>query len=148
MQENLIQTIAEINRFIIHLNIENEMTTPYLASTILSNVSGRKMRVHYSRFSDGVHPKKELNEKWAKKLNNAIRDNRGRPQQVIRPIQSLSPTYDSDTDLLGEEIRADIMSHLQSLPLPVVNWDWWMYIIPQKTNKKNTKSWKHKKKDI
>ena len=123
MQENLINTIIDINRFIIHLNIANQMTTPYLASTILSNVPGRKMRVHYSRFSDGVHPTQELNKKWAKKLNNAIRDNRGRAQQVVRPFDSLSPSYDSDIDLLGEEIRADIMSHLQSLPRPVVNWD-------------------------
>ena len=125
MQENLIKSVIEINKFIINLNISNEMTTPYLASTILCNVPGKKMRVHYSRFSDGVHPKKELNTKWAKKIRNAIRDNRNRPQQIVRPYHSISPShnYDSDTDLLREEINESLKAHLRDIPIPVVDSD-------------------------
>ena len=104
MQSNLITSIIDINKYIVQTNTNNNMITPYLASTIVTNMGQNKPhRIHYSRLADGVHPTDALRDRWAEKLNKAIEDNRSRSARAVRPAintrrPSTSSGSDSETD--------------------------------------------------
>ena len=68
MQSLMMDTIVEINRDLKAINTQNEMCTPYIASTVIENLGQKKYRVHYSRLPDGTHPTITLAKTWAKKL--------------------------------------------------------------------------------
>lgn len=77
MQANLISAISSINKHIIEVNNSNNMATPYIAETVMSNTGPNKPpRIHYKRLTDGVHPSPTLRDKWINKLVHAIKINR------------------------------------------------------------------------
>lgn len=66
MQDNLIQSITLVNKFIINFNDKNKMPTARLARKIIKK-SGKKRkthRVYYTRLPDGVHPDDVTAEEW------------------------------------------------------------------------------------
>ena len=77
MQYSLITAIQRINNNIVQINSSNGVTTPHLATTVMTNMGpNRRPRVFYNRFRDGVHAAKDLKKKWAKKLCKAMYENR------------------------------------------------------------------------
>ena len=65
MQTNLITVICNINKYIISLNTQNKMYTPYIADTVISHCGPKKApRVHYNRLKDGIHPTSNLRTMW------------------------------------------------------------------------------------
>lgn len=77
MQANLISTITSINRHIIKINTDNNMITPFIAETIVSNTGPTKPpRVHYNRLQDGTHPTIKLRSKWCNLLCKSVISNR------------------------------------------------------------------------
>ena len=108
MQYSLISAIQDINRNILHINDANGVTTPYLASTVMENLGpNQRPRVHYNRFRDGVHAKKGLKEKWAKKLITAMAANRFN-------IPSPPQLTDSDAEDL-EYVSSLVSSRLENV---------------------------------
>ena len=77
MQTNLITAICNINKYIISLNTQNKMYTPYIADTVISHCGPKKApRVHYNRLKDGIHPTSNLRTMWINKMIKAMKNNR------------------------------------------------------------------------
>ena len=99
-----------INQFIVGLNKSNNMYTPLLADTILTNMPGdRPPRVHYGRLTDGVHPPKELRDLWVDKIVKTMRNNRYR-----RRACSGEPSDDVEA-MINREIGEELDRALESL---------------------------------
>ena len=57
VQTNLTTAICNINKYIISLNAQNKMYTPYIGDTLIFHCGPKKAhRVHYNRLQDGIHP--------------------------------------------------------------------------------------------
>ena len=78
MQINIINAICLINRFIISLNISNQMFTPKIADDIITKKGSKRptYRVQYNLLDDGCHPLPPINTSWAKALLHAVEKNR------------------------------------------------------------------------
>ena len=120
MNKNIIQAIVQINKHILAKNIQNSVSTPYVASTIMDNHPGFDRhgnryppRVHYSRLVDGVHPTEKLSNNWARALLKAMKKNRGllphKPQQspgCLNP-NLLNDSFDLQNIKIQENMRDD-----------------------------------------
>ena len=98
MQYSLISTIQQLNNTIVQYNTSNGVTTPHIATSVMSNTGpNTRPRVFYTRFRDGVHADKDLKKKWAKKLNKAMIENRRiQTARRILPAQIEYRYIDSD----------------------------------------------------
>ena len=76
MQYLLNRTILEINDHIEATNYSNQMKTPKLANTVITQRRMSQTRFHLSRLADGVHPSDELAEQWATWVKKSIANNR------------------------------------------------------------------------
>ena len=76
MQNSMNMAIMDINQHISATNYSNNMQTPHLASTIITQRHNVKPRFHLSRLADGVHPTQELSDRWAIWLQKSIANNR------------------------------------------------------------------------
>ena len=76
MQQNLNRAIIEINQHIAATNASNNMQTPHLASTLMTQRHNQSPRIHLNRLADGVHPTDDLAKTWAKCLLKVILNNR------------------------------------------------------------------------
>lgn len=101
MQANMIKTILAVNQHITSVNISNNMSTPFLADTIIKFNNPKPPRIIYSRLEDdGVHPTVELKASWADIISETIRRNRTKsPSMCICRSITLS---DSEDELQGE----------------------------------------------
>ena len=72
MQAMLVQLIESINVYLNKVNESNGMITPDLAGTVVEKRAGKLSRIHYSRFTDGIHPTPKLRRKWARQLLRAM----------------------------------------------------------------------------
>ena len=84
MQHHLNQAIEQINKYINTVNTSNDIVTPFLTDTIMTKSAHSHPRIHYSRFTDGVHASQDLKERWAKCLCRSIKFNRDFPAQRRR----------------------------------------------------------------
>ena len=76
MQQHLNNAILEINRHISATNLSNNMQTPNLASTVITQRHNQTPRIHLNRLADGVHPTQDLSLRWANWLHKTISNNR------------------------------------------------------------------------
>ena len=90
MQHLMNHAIHQINTYISQTNISNGVVTPFLEDTITTKSRWEPPKIHYSRFSDGIHATESLKEKWAKKIYNAIVANR------LTPSYNISLLHDMD----------------------------------------------------
>ena len=109
MQYPLISAIQSINNNIVQFNSSNGVTTPHLATTVMTNMGpNRRPRVFYNRFRDGVHAAKDLKKKWAKKLYKAMCENRN--------ITPTTPVELMDSDAEDRDyIDSMVSSHLANV---------------------------------
>ena len=84
MNNNMIQALQKINKFILNKNIQNFVSTPFTASCVIVNRPGfdknglrHPPSVHYDRLKDGVHPTDKLANAWSKAIIKAMKQNRG-----------------------------------------------------------------------
>ena len=75
MQAKLVEAIMLVNQQIINLNVSNNMATPQLADTVIS-YGHNGPRIHYGRFSDGVHLKGSYSSKCGVKFMESLEKNR------------------------------------------------------------------------
>ena len=112
MQQQLIQSIVEINKHIIGINKDNAVHTPKLADTILRKKGkGRGYRMNADGLIDGVHattginqttgepePDNDTRRRWAELILEAVSINRA-PRIAKRPEQAAtSPASGSESD--------------------------------------------------
>ena len=71
MQHFLQNTIRRVNAHIVNINVINQVATPHLFDTVATFEHGSP-RIHFSRFTDGVHLRQEIADKCARKLKNAM----------------------------------------------------------------------------
>ena len=78
MQKRADLVVNQINGYISRINKNVGASTPFLHDTIMEN-RGRKGKRYYvyrwDKFSDGLHAKRPLQERWAEVLKNAFRLN-------------------------------------------------------------------------
>ena len=71
MQEVINEGLPTLNAAIDSINMNANVKGPWLSDTIHNLTNGR--RIHkYKRFSDGIHPRKDCCELWAKKIIKAV----------------------------------------------------------------------------
>ena len=118
MNVGIKRVLQKVNSYIVTLNAENNMTTPYVASKVMVNQPGkdrngeRKLpRVHYNMFSDGVHPSEELALDWGEKLIKSMKSNREPPTAPM----SMATEQESDPELdtSGEDYIGEAVAELQ-----------------------------------
>ena len=66
-QKTIERAIIQINKFIIEINIANHMITPFVGDTVMTK-KGSRVKKHYEKFPDGLHPGDELIKIWGNKL--------------------------------------------------------------------------------
>ena len=71
MQNDLEKSIIRINKYIIELNISNQMITPFISDTILKKTKKGLKRL-YSKFPDGLHPGDDTYAKWGELISARI----------------------------------------------------------------------------
>ena len=74
MQENQLETITHINRYILHLNSINQVVTPKIAKPVFYK-RGSAWRFRFGKLSDGVHPKDKLRDIWVKIVEEVLEKN-------------------------------------------------------------------------
>ena len=91
MQFTLNQSIRQLNSYIVETNLRNDAITPFLENTIMTRSSLAPPRIHYDRFTDGVHPREKLRKKWDTRLFNAMKANQVVPTNRAKLIQDEFP---------------------------------------------------------
>ena len=79
MQKRLNATIDKLNETIINLNIEANMKTPCLHTSIMRRrgQAGHGYYIYrWNLFADGLHANDQLLEDWARALKVALKKNR------------------------------------------------------------------------
>ena len=74
MQKSLENAIITINNYIIEININNNMVTPFVADTVLTK-KGSRNKKHYENLPDGLHADDDLKEQWGKIIQARIDQN-------------------------------------------------------------------------
>ena len=74
MQNSLENAIITVNKYIIELNINNNMVTPFVADTVLTK-KGSRNKKHYEKLPDGLHADDDLKEQWGKIIQARIDQN-------------------------------------------------------------------------
>ena len=74
MQKSLENAIITIDKYIIEININNIMVTPFVADTVLTK-KGSRNKKHYEKLPDGLHADDDLKEQWGKIIQARIDQN-------------------------------------------------------------------------
>ena len=70
-QKTIERAIIQINKFIIEINIANHMITPFVGDTVMTK-KGSRVKKHYEKFPDGLHPGDELIKIWGDQIATRI----------------------------------------------------------------------------
>ena len=70
-QKTIERAIIQINKFIIEINIANHMITPFVGDTVMTK-KGSRVKKHYEKFPDGLHPGDELIKIWGEQIATRI----------------------------------------------------------------------------
>ena len=62
-QKTIERAIIQIDKFNIEINIANHMITPFVGDTVMTK-KGSRVKKHYEKFPDGLHPGDELIKIW------------------------------------------------------------------------------------
>ena len=73
MQTTIEEAIIKINKFIIELNMENTMITPFTVDGVTPK--GSRVKKYYEKLPDVLHPGKELKQKSGEMIANWIDTN-------------------------------------------------------------------------
>ena len=90
MQQRLQDSLIQINRYIITLNMKSRAHTPKLANTVIQKKGkGKGYRVYFDNLKDGVHATDDTAKRWAEMIMEAIRTNRGyaKPTKAAKPSE-------------------------------------------------------------
>ena len=74
MQTTIEGALIKINKFIVELNMENNMVTPFTADAVMQK-KGSRVKKYYEKLPDGLHPGEELKKKWGKMIADRIDTN-------------------------------------------------------------------------
>ena len=81
MQKDLHQTITSINQFIVTINKENHLATPFIDRNLITSIPAKspnlqsKYKFSYIQFRDGCHPSEKIAHSWASALISSIDKN-------------------------------------------------------------------------
>ena len=70
-QKTIERAIIQIDKFIIEINIANHMITPFVGDTAMTK-KGSRVKKHYEKFPDGLHPGDELIKIWGEQIATRI----------------------------------------------------------------------------
>jgi hypothetical protein len=76
MQDNEMSVIKKLNQFILTLNKELGLTTPFLHRSVMHNSHQHQQYFQFRKLPDGCHASLKINNIWAKEITHAIALNR------------------------------------------------------------------------
>lgn len=95
MQEQQLETIREINSYILHINSQNRVATPKLAKPVYYR-RGNSWRFRFGKLADGVHATDKLKKVWHKTVNKIL--NRNLLDRDLEAILEQHQTSESEAD--------------------------------------------------
>ena len=95
MQKKLEDTIIDINKLIVEININSNMITPFICDTIMFQ-SGSRLKRKYKKFPDGLHPGTKAYQEWGSILAYRIDINFSRSVGVAGACRPRSPPKTPD----------------------------------------------------
>ena len=75
MQDQAMTVFRSLNKFILELNSELGMSTPFLHRSVMKNTKKGKNYFQFRKLPDGCHASPALNSEWAREINHAIKLN-------------------------------------------------------------------------